>query len=56
MISGTRNHSSPESMMVAMSVAPTPVPKAPNAPCVVVCESVATTIIPGYTSPASGMT
>ena len=37
--------------IVAMSVAPTPVPNAPNAPCVVVCESVMTTISPGCDQP-----
>ena len=56
MISGTRNHSSPVMRMVAISVAPQPVPMAPKAPWVVVWLSVATTIIPGRIRPASGIT
>ena len=37
-------------------VAPTPVPKAPKAPCVVVCESVMTMTSPGAEKPWSAMT
>ena len=50
------NHSFPVIMMVAKSVAPTPVPKAPKAPWVVVWESVTTTISPGCTQPLSANT
>ena len=42
--------------MQAISVAPQPVPRAPKAPWVVVWLSVATTIMPGYTTPASAIT
>ena len=56
MISGTWNQSCPVSMIVARSVAPTPVPIAPIAPWVVVCESVATMMSPGQITPRSIMT
>ena len=55
-ISGTRNQSRPVIRITARSVAPTPVPKAPKAPWVVVWESVTTSTWPGLTSPLSART
>ena len=56
MTSGTRNQSFPVIRIVARSVEPTPVPKAPKAPWVVVCESVMMMTSPGFTRPASSNT
>ena len=48
-VAGTLNHSLPSVHTPAISVAPMPVENAPNAPCVVVWESVPTTTMPGST-------
>ncbi len=55
-VAGTLNHSVPSVQTPAISVAPMPVAKAPNAPCVVVWESVPTSTMPGRTCPFSGST
>ena len=52
-VSGTRSQSSPVAIAYAISVRPRPIPAAPTAPYVVLCESVPKTSSPGRTSARS---
>ena len=52
-VRGTACQNSPKARQYAMSVEPSPVPKAPSAPYVQVCESPPATTAPGTIHPSS---